>query len=127
MRRLYLLPLQRLQPQASVKKWDSEGFVWKSPGRYTERSADELCSLPSASIESGHSVPCDGDFEILIVAVKTGERYRKREIAESLVKACEELQRRLTPEPNGSSHLRVMLKLVPEINGRYWLKKGSGL
>ncbi|KAJ5811276.1 hypothetical protein N7474_007577 [Penicillium riverlandense] len=114
---------------ASVKKWDPEGFVWKSPRRYTGRSAEELRALPAAGRESGHSatdtVPCDGDFEVLIVAVKPGERYRKRGIAESLVKACEEeLQRRYTPEPNGSSHLRVMVKVVPEINGRYWLKKG---
>jgi ribosomal protein S18 acetylase RimI-like enzyme len=114
---------------ASVKKWDPEGFVWKSPGRYTERRADALRSLPSAGMENGQSdtdrVPCDGDFEVLIVAVKPGERYRKRGIAESLVKACEEeLQRRYTSDPYGLSHLRVMLKVVPETNGRYWLKKG---
>lgn len=71
---------------------------------------------------------CDGDFEVFLVAVKPGDQYRKKGIAERLLNACEEaLKGKFTQDlawPAEKAQLRIMLKVVREINGKYWLRKG---
>lgn len=69
--------------------------------------------------------PCNGDYEIALVTIKPGANYRKRGIAESLIMACErELVRRLTLQADNRRSIKIMVKIVKEINGPYWLKKG---
>jgi hypothetical protein len=119
---------------ASVKPWVSkaEGVAWKPRGYYEGKNANEVLSMHSPCLDihnsDADSDSCEGDFEILLVAVKPGVQYRKRGIAEGLVRACEdELHRKFKTSLGQScqkTHLRIMLKVVREINGEYWLKKG---
>ncbi|KAJ6017511.1 hypothetical protein N7451_000890 [Penicillium sp. IBT 35674x] len=93
----------------SVKKWD-----FGSPEGVVDDDLDTGCT------------ECEGDFEVLIVAVKPGAKYRERAISESLLLACEEeLKRNCGLNVDGSTRsLEIMLRVVREINGRYWSKKG---
>ncbi|KAJ6083884.1 hypothetical protein N7486_010684 [Penicillium sp. IBT 16267x] len=114
----------------SVKKWDfgsSEGVMWKKPGFYAEwRDEDGKTSTQVDDQLDMDFTICDGDFEVLIVAVKPGAKYRKRGISENLLLACEEeLKRNRVLDIDGSPRsLRIMLRVVREMNGRYWSKKG---
>ncbi|GES58466.1 acyl-CoA N-acyltransferase [Aspergillus terreus] len=128
------MTLTEIVGTASVKPWvpNSEGIIWKPSGYYEGKSAEEAILMHSSSLSSHTSSAgadsCKGDFEIFLVAVKPGVEYRKRGIAESLVKVCEdELKRRFEAcagQNLEKSSLRIMLKVVSEINGSYWLKKG---
>ncbi|KAJ5659653.1 hypothetical protein N7507_006104 [Penicillium longicatenatum] len=114
---------------ASVKRWafgSSEGYMWKNPGFYADWQDDDEPSMQTNDQLDTDSVVCKGDFEVLIVAVKTGVKFRKRGISESLLLACEEeLKRNHLHDIDGSTRsLRVMVRVVREINGRYWSKKG---
>ncbi|KAJ5626331.1 hypothetical protein N7510_002640 [Penicillium lagena] len=119
---------------ASVRDWvpEADGIVWKLDGYYAGKSADEAGSMQAVGSNSNSAVSdtatCEGDFEIFLVAVKPGEKYRKKGIAERLVKACEEeIKRQIGQklvQPAQKNHLSIMLKVVREINGEYWLKKG---
>lgn len=114
----------------SVKKWDfgsSEGVIWKKPGFYAEwRDEDEDSSTKVDDQLETNSTVCEGDFEVLIVAVKAGAKFRKKGISESLLLACEEeLKRNHVLNMDGSTgSLRIMVRVVREMNGRYWSKKG---
>ncbi|KAJ5464185.1 hypothetical protein N7475_007320 [Penicillium sp. IBT 31633x] len=110
---------------ASVKAWDaySEGKMWKPPGHFEQFSAEEIFSGSSAvlhSLDESASAPCEGEFELAAVAIKPDPLYRKKGIVDGLIKACEEELKRRT----GLSQLRVSLKVVREVMGGYWLKKG---
>lgn len=111
----------------SVKKWgfgSSEGVVWKRPGFYAEWHEDDDSS-PQVDDHLADSTVCEGDFEVLIVAVKPGAEYRKRGISESLLLACEEeLNNRVLDIDESTRSLKVMIRVVREMNGRYWSKKG---
>lgn len=111
----------------SVKKWNfgsSEGVVWKKPGFYAEWCEDDIYST-QVDDHLVDSTLCEGDFEVLIVAVKPGTEYRKRGISESLLLACEEeLKKRVLDVDGSSRSLKIMLRVVREMNGRYWSKKG---
>ena len=119
---------------ASVRKWvpEADGVVWRPGGYYAGKSVDEAFSMHAVGSNSERAVSdiatCHGDFEIFLVAVKPGEKFRKTGIAERLVKLCEvELRENFTPNqahPAQRNQLRIMLKVVREINGEYWLKKG---
>lgn len=107
---------------ASVKDWkaDADGILWKPGGYYTGKSADAASLVESSSVPE--FAACDGDVELFVVAVKPGQQYRKKGIAERLVRACEqELKRKFAAE---TAQVRIMLRVVREINGQYWLKKG---
>ncbi|KAJ5372788.1 hypothetical protein N7517_004794 [Penicillium concentricum] len=117
---------------ASLKVWspDSDGAVWKLPGHFQQFSADEIFSGSLTVVDSLHdesqNVPCEGGFEIVAVAITPDPRYRKKGIAESLVKACEtEMKKKMShvgcTEPARSC---IMLKSIREIQGSYWLKRG---
>ncbi|KAL5357898.1 hypothetical protein BJX96DRAFT_145521 [Aspergillus floccosus] len=119
---------------ASVKPWvpNAEGIVWKPSGYYEGKTAGEVLPMHSSGL-NGHECSadagsCKGGFEIFLVAVKPGAQYRKRGIAESLVKVCEEeLKRKFKTclgQPSEKISLVIMLKVVREINGAYWRKKG---
>ncbi|KAF4222200.1 hypothetical protein CNMCM5878_006795 [Aspergillus fumigatiaffinis] len=75
---------------ASVKPWVSkaEGVAWKPRGYYEGKNANEVLSMHSPCLDihnsDADSDSCEGDFEILLVAVKPGVQYRKRGIAEGL-------------------------------------------
>jgi ribosomal protein S18 acetylase RimI-like enzyme len=126
--------LNEIVGTASVKDWvsDADGLVWKPDGYFATKSIDEACSMHNIGSNTIDTISdpasCDGDFEIFMVAVKPGDKYRKKGIAERLVKACEqELQKRFTPnlaQLAETSYFRIMIKVVREINGEYWLKKG---
>ncbi|KAJ5083473.1 hypothetical protein N7456_012900 [Penicillium angulare] len=119
---------------ASVRDWVSEadGITWKPEGYFAGKSPENACSMEDLGSSVSNSTldvaDCEGDFAVFLVAVKPGEKYRKKGIAEKLVKACEkELQGRFTSsfsQPADNTHLKIMLKVVREINGEYWLKKG---
>lgn len=103
---------------ASIKEWANNG-EW-SP--YPTTSTHEASELHGANSEQD---PCDGDYELGLVAVKPGANYRKRGIADSLVKACErELVRRLTLQGSKRRSIKIMIKTIREVSGPYWLKKG---
>ncbi|GIJ82119.1 hypothetical protein Asppvi_000622 [Aspergillus pseudoviridinutans] len=65
---------------ASVKTWvsNAEGVAWKPRGYYEGKSANEVLSMQSTCLNTHNSDAdsdsCDGDFEILLVAVKPGPR-----------------------------------------------------
>jgi ribosomal protein S18 acetylase RimI-like enzyme len=107
----------KLVGTASVKNWIDDG-LWVP------------ATAPDSQVRDGVSAPCPGDLEVTVVAVRHGIEYRKRGIAERLVRECEsEIVRRLKQQDeahyqSGSSHVKVMLKVVKEINGLYWSKKG---
>ncbi|KAJ6133572.1 hypothetical protein N7471_008787 [Penicillium samsonianum] len=117
---------------ASLKVWlpDSEGAAWKLPGHFDQFSADEIFSGNPTVLDSlrdeSQNVPCEGDFEIAAVAITPDPRYRRKGIAESLVKACEEeLKKRMSlAECTELVHSCIMLKSIREIQGVYWLKRG---
>lgn len=112
----------------SVRKWDfgsSEGVVWKKPGFYAKWREDDNSSTQVDGTLDTDSTVCEGDFEVLIVAVKPGAEYRKRGISETLLLACEEeLKNRVLDIDGSSRSLKIMLRVVREMNGRYWSKKG---
>jgi ribosomal protein S18 acetylase RimI-like enzyme len=108
---------------ASVKDWkpSAQENNWRPAGYYDGVSAQE-----AALVETGTSIPesvtCDGDVEAFMVAVKPGQKYRKRGIAEGLMRACEQqLKKQRGAE---TDQVRVILRVVREINSQYWLKKG---
>ncbi|KAJ5154714.1 uncharacterized protein N7500_010153 [Penicillium coprophilum] len=117
---------------ASLKFWssDSEGAVWKSPGHFEQFSADEIFSASSTVLDSlhddSHNILCEGGFEIVAVAITPDPQYRRKGIADSLVKACEqEVKRKISPV--GSTELArsyITVKSIREVQGSYWLKKG---
>lgn len=119
---------------ASVRNWvpEADGVVWKPGGFYAGKSVDEAFSMHAVGSNSKRAVSdittCYGDFEIFLVAVKPGEKFRKKGIAERLVKSYEEeLREKFTQNlihPAQRNQLRIMLKVVREINREYWLKKG---
>ncbi|KAJ5210913.1 Short-chain dehydrogenase/reductase SDR [Penicillium cf. griseofulvum] len=117
---------------ASLKVWspDSEGALWKSPGHFEHFCADEIFTANSTVLDSLHGesqdVSCKGGFEIVAVAITPDPRYRRKGIAESLVKACEkELKGGMTSAGlTESAQPCIMVKCIREIQGAYWLKRG---
>lgn len=105
---------------ASVKKWRNDG-EWQQYVRDHVESGD--------TNGSGWQDPCDGNYEIALLTVLPGEKYRKRGIADRLVRVCEqEALRRLPLQgENSRKPVRAMIKVVSELNGPYWLKKGFTL
>ncbi|QGI70563.1 hypothetical protein CEK26_002898 [Fusarium fujikuroi] len=94
---------------ASVKDWkpSAQENEWKPAGHFAGKSADEASVMDAESVPGTSS--CEGDVEVFMVAVKPGLQYRKKGIAEGLLRAYQVL---------------VMLRVVREINSQYWLKKG---
>ncbi|RKL35233.1 hypothetical protein BFJ70_g8090 [Fusarium oxysporum] len=108
---------------ASVKDWKptAQENDWKPAGHYAGKSADEASAMDSAPSVL-KTISCEGDVEVFMVAVKPGLPYRKKGIAEGLLRACEQqLKKKFCPKEN---QVRVILRVVREINSRYWLKKG---
>ncbi|KAI7763423.1 hypothetical protein LZL87_010488 [Fusarium oxysporum] len=108
---------------ASVKDWKptAQDNDWKPAGHYAGKSADEA-SVMDAVPDVPETVSCEGDVEVFMVAVKPGLQYRKKGIAEGLMRACEkQLKTRSSGEIN---QMRIILRVVREINSQYWLKKG---
>lgn len=105
---------------ASVKNWLDEGGWHRYPHEHAAGSD------PGSTNGSGQQGPCDGDYEIALVTVRPGEKYRKRGIADHLIGVCEqEILRRLSLKGESRSQpVRMMVKIVKENNGPYWLKKG---
>lgn len=77
----------------------------------------------------GHESTCDGDYEIAIVGLRPGPKYRKRGIADHLIGACQqEILRRLSLDGKDLGRpIRMMIKTEKELNGEYWLKKRFSL
>ncbi|KAJ5816246.1 hypothetical protein N7447_008479 [Penicillium robsamsonii] len=117
---------------ASLKIWtpDSEGAVWKAPGHFEQFSADEIFSASSTVLDSLHdesqNVPCEGDFELVAIAITPDPRYRRKGISQSLVKACEkELRGKMSAVGSAkSAQSCIMVKSIREVQGSYWLKRG---
>ncbi|KAJ5970502.1 uncharacterized protein N7479_000420 [Penicillium vulpinum] len=117
---------------ASLKAWspDSDDAVWKPSGYFEQFSADEIFSASTTVLDSldgeSQNVTCEGGFEVVAVAIKPDPRYRRKGIAESLVKACEEeLKRKMSLA--GCTDLAdscIMVKSIRDIKGAYWLKRG---
>lgn len=105
---------------ASVKDW-LDDHQWE---KYTHENVG--CSVPGRNEDGKSQHPCDGDYEIAVVAVRPGEKYRKRGIADHIVKVCEqEILRRLPLREGGNvPPLRTMVRVVRDLNGPYWMKKG---
>ncbi|KAI9931924.1 hypothetical protein AWENTII_010228 [Aspergillus wentii] len=103
---------------ASVKDWVDEG-IWS---RY---DSEEPENASESSPQIQEKFACDGDHEVAVVAIPPGPRYRKRGIAESLVKVCEqEILRRFHKETGDRKTARAMVKVNKGVNGLYWSKKG---
>ncbi|KAJ5780345.1 hypothetical protein N7457_005505 [Penicillium paradoxum] len=111
---------------ASLKIWApySEGPVWKLPGHFDQFRSEEIISPSTALLESisdeAQSTVCEGTFELAAVGIKPNPRYRRKGIAEILVRECEQEAKRRT----GLPQLRITLKVVRDVAGDYWLKKG---
>ncbi|RJE25038.1 hypothetical protein PHISCL_02631 [Aspergillus sclerotialis] len=115
---------------ASVKGWVNDRdwlpYPTPTPGSHESSGLDGANGNGCGKAEmTREQDPCDGDYEIALVTIKPGANYRKRGIAESLIKACErELVRRLTLQGDKRRSIKLMVKIVKEVNGPYWLKKG---
>ncbi|KOS36389.1 hypothetical protein ACN38_g12871 [Penicillium nordicum] len=117
---------------ASLKVYspDSDGLPWKLPGHFDQFSADEIFAASSTVLDSlddeSQNAHCEGEFELVAVAITPDPRYRRKGIGESLAKTCEEeLKRRMSlAGRTGLSRSRMMLRSVREIQGAYWLKRG---
>ncbi|KAI3579875.1 hypothetical protein IWW34DRAFT_848123 [Fusarium oxysporum f. sp. albedinis] len=108
---------------ASVRDWKptAQENDWKPAGHYVGKSADEASAMDSPP-SARETASCEGDVEVFMVAVKPGLQYRKKGIAEGLLRACEQqLKKKFCLKEN---QVRVILRVVREINSRYWLKKG---
>ncbi|KAF5568030.1 acyl n-acyltransferase [Fusarium phyllophilum] len=108
---------------ASVKNWKPsiQENDWKPAGHYAGRSADEASAMDAVP-SIPEAVSCEGDVEVFMVAVKPGLQYRKKGVAEGLLRACEQqLKKQFGPK---TDPVRVILRVVREINSQYWLKKG---
>ncbi|CDM31752.1 hypothetical protein DTO013E5_1989 [Penicillium roqueforti] len=104
--------------------------VWKFPGYSEQFTADEIFSASSAVLDSSGDKHRDahwkGGFELVAVAIKPDPRYRRKGIAECLIRACEEeLKRRMALVGHIElSRLCITLRSIREIQGAYWLKRG---
>ncbi|KLO81664.1 uncharacterized protein LW93_6816 [Fusarium fujikuroi] len=107
---------------ASVKDWkpSAQENEWKPAGHFAGHFADEASVMDAESVPGTSS--CEGDVEVFMVAVKPGLQYRKKGIAEGLLRACElQMKKQFPPR---TDQVLVMLRVVREINSQYWLKKG---
>lgn len=109
----------------SIKDWVNEGD-WE-PYRPREGSLPRVGGegVDGLGVADGERDPCDGDFEIALVTIRPGAHFRKRGIADHLVRVCErELVRRLVVSGDARRSVRLMIKIVKELTGSYWVKKG---
>ncbi|GAD99841.1 hypothetical protein ARB_07364 [Paecilomyces variotii No. 5] len=122
-------PTNYIVGTASIKDWVDDGLWLPVPPQALSSSS----SLPLG--DTGAPFICPGDLEISIVAVRPGVEYRKRGIAEKLVRECEqEAIRRMKQDvqshqnqeqrDGGPLRIRLMVKVVKEMNGPYWLNRG---
>lgn len=109
----------------SVKPWvnDRDWIAYPPALSLPELAAKK--EEDTTSFRNGDQDPCNGDFEIALVTILPGVNFRKRGIADHLIRVCEdELIRRLDLVGDKRRSLRLMVKIVKEINAQYWLKKG---
>lgn len=109
---------------ASVKNW-AHNDMW------------QLCTLenqtgilqPDDTVKISGEGTLDADYELAIVGLRPGSKYRKRGIADRLVDACQqEVLRRISAAgKNLGRPIRFMIRTEQELNGAYWLKKGFSL
>lgn len=92
---------RKIVATASVKPWKDEG-LW----------------IP---VEGEHEAPqkCPGDYEIILVVVKEDPKYRGKGLSDSLLELCYQTLREGEEKPP-----RLMLKVIQELYGPYWGKKG---
>lgn len=126
---------------ATIKAWTGD-VLWNRPRTCTDNADSE-----TRSQDTDELVPVDGDFEVAIVAVKPGAKFRGQGIPDRLVGACEQavLSKWVVGEEDISlqaqaqagssvprnqagistlSPIRIMVKVAREITELYWAKKG---
>lgn len=112
----------------SIKPWvNDRDWIAYPPALPLSELATKSKEEDTTSIKYGDQDPCNGDFEIALVTILPGVNFRKRGIADHLIRICEEeLVRRLDlmGDKRERRPLRLMVKIVKEINAQYWLKKG---
>ncbi|KAJ5126831.1 hypothetical protein N7448_007610 [Penicillium atrosanguineum] len=106
---------------ASMKPWKDDG-LWKPFDHFATDDVEEQINDKIDQTLNENALP--GDYELALVALPPGPRFRGRGIAGRLVKACEEevLRRRKATEDSGS--VGIMIRVVKENVGNYWLKQG---
>lgn len=107
---------------ASMKPWKDDG-LWE-PHRdddFSDDSSEEVINKKTDQIFHA----CSGDYELAVVAIPPDARFRGKGMAGRLVKVCEdELLRRRSESGNGNVPARIMIRVVKENAGDYWLKQG---
>ncbi|KAF7717476.1 Uncharacterized protein PECH_004720 [Penicillium ucsense] len=121
---------------ASMKPWKNDE-LWlrgereiggEDGNKNEDRIQDEIDGEQADTATAKHVLLesiCPGDYELAVVALPPDNRYRGKGIAGRLVKACEdELLRRRSQEGDQSQLIRVMIRVLKENAGVYWLKQG---
>lgn len=107
---------------ASMKQWKDDG-LWRP---YNHDDPDPM--EEKANDDVGHMLQkhaCPGDFELAVVALVPGPRFRGKGIAGRLVKVCEEeVSRRKNVAGEVASPVRIMIRVAKKNAGDYWQKQG---
>ncbi|KAJ5676816.1 uncharacterized protein N7477_002449 [Penicillium maclennaniae] len=106
---------------ASMKPWKDDG-LWKPLDHFAVNEAGD--QINDKIDETLNEIALPGDYELALVALPPGPRFRGKGIARKLVKVCEEevLRRRKATGNSGSAV--IMIRVVQENSGSYWLKQG---
>jgi hypothetical protein len=106
---------------ASMKPWKDDG-LWKPLDHFATDEVEEKVNDKIDQALSENALP--GDYELALVALPPGPRFRGKGIAGRLVKVCEGevLRRRGTAEDGKSTG--IMIRVVKENTGEYWMKQG---
>ncbi|OQE15491.1 hypothetical protein PENSTE_c028G01010 [Penicillium steckii] len=110
---------------ASMKPWKDDG-LWRpynEEEELSDSSSEDNVNQKLDQIFQKHA--CPGDYELAVVALPPGTRFRGKGLAGRLIQVCEEeLLRRQSQSGKKGSPARIMIRVAKENAGDYWLKQG---
>ncbi|KAJ5224886.1 uncharacterized protein N7469_008389 [Penicillium citrinum] len=109
---------------ASMKPWKDDG-LWRpyDEEESSDSSGEDTLNEKVDRIFQKHA--CPGDYELAVVALPPGPRFRGKGLAGRLIQICEdELLRRHSQGLKKGLPARIMIRVAKENAGEYWLKQG---